>query len=1170
MSNCCHALSVLLESVLGASWREVLFAEKYVTVEMQELDDEILLIGLSKPSGDQVKLYELLRQSTKKARLAYRFFVAWRSSSQCFSFPPEDVCRLITLGADAVLRNCYSFHCLGYFRFCPLSMLSLLHLRLDCVLSNVCSSAFCYIGCDFPDLVVGCGTEFSLTCSRPSANQSLRTVVLAKDVPAGYHPLFSFHPKACSVLFVSVLDSALAAKTKPMQLTALRASLTHKIYRYLSVRWLCSLTGPNLPILGRRKDEKPNFTSAAFRDRDAATKWDALAIELQQIYSTRASNTNLAAQQANDVMQKMAKLLPFAYCEAVQRLLHLPFLDINLCTEGRYVYCLVSPFLRKLYVGAVGFKGLRAPYARFREHLNAAKMWASRTSLKRYGKRIPCMYAAIANIGISNVIQVILAETTQEQLAAIECAFIRRLSPVFNVRGVSGDVALPRAIQRLLGASVCEDVRLVGAKLLRHNRPKLPTQAWPALIVGIRRTGDRDLAAKVARQARQLCPKLSQLRSSPRLMFPCPIPKPLLRRLNGETRAALQALPFVCRSLQYALVVEAGSLGWEKTPYAETLLAPSKLALNKVGRCQCNRLGSGYPRINGHVITRAWDALPCCSNLASLGLQSSFQCRTFPSLHRICETFGCRLRRFFRSAGFADDYLDEAVANIVDMARHLLAPWLANLPAIMQQAALIHMRQQIWDAGMIIVRIDRNPGRLIVLCRELWKETQKAAFLQNQRYAIVSAIPSVDDVNYARDVRDAFLSSVHGSEAWAGRTPSGQKMRPQSYWTIKQKSLIDSSAQPVVKIRPLVTHSVHPMRIALRRLARAASILVCEARQLVVARRPSHFPMWQMHAGCQEWLERISHTNNWWGCDEYDVNDCFLNTPRHEVLLSARFWVAETGKLSRKQQCFAIAKDGKKGDHRGRPSSVHYWQITSEQLLLGFEWELHCNDCFEVQADEGSTVVLQQRKGLPIGGHLSAAFVELVALRREYECSWPAMLLQCPTTRYRDNFFVVLEEEPTEAQRDATAAALSLLLAMPVVFERGGRVARCLELRISWGCAEKVKAVLAYRTDPDRQGESRDVRTWPEWQDPRTRSVLHGLLAGLASKLVTYSHDNVGGFPASLRQALRFLRARKYPTKAWLRPFALQLARLGVPLVALPRALRRTLVTVETPLLRKE
>ena len=71
--------------------------------------------------------------------------------------------------------------------------------------------------------------------------------------------------------------------------------------------------------------------------------------------------------------------------------------------------------------------------------------------------------------------------------------------------------------------------------------------------------------------------------------------------------------------------------------------------------------------------------------------------------------------------------------------------------------------------------------------------------------------------------------------------------------------------------------------------------------------------------------------------------------------------------------------------------------------------------------------------------------------------------------------------------------------------------------------------------------------------------VLQGLLCGLAAKLVTYSHTSIGGFPASLRQALQFLRARKYPTKAWLRPFALQLSRQGVPFAVLPRALRAVL-----------
>ena len=284
-------------------------------------------------------------------------------------------------------------------------------------------------------------------------------------------------------------------------------------------------------------------------------------------------------------------------------------------------------------------------------------------------------------------------------------------------------------------------------------------------------------------------------------------------------------------------------------------------------------------------------------------------------------------------------------------------------------------------------------------------------------------------------------------------------------------------------------HSVHPVRIALRRVARAASVLVCEARALVLQRQPSHLPMWQLHSGSKDWLRRISSTNGYWGCDEYDVNDCFLNTPpRHEVLGCSRFWIDATAAHSRRQPCFALSKDGKKGDHRGRPCSVHYWEITCEQLMLAFEWELEHNNTFQVQSGDG-VVVLQQRKGLPIGGHLSAAFVELFALRHECVRLWPPVLMHCPTTRYHDNFFVVLLNEPVQAQRQATAAALS----MPVAFERGGRIVRCLELRISWLNAEKVQAVLAYRTDADRQGESHDVRTWPEWHDPRTWLVLHGL-----------------------------------------------------------------------------
>ena len=158
-----------------------------------------------------------------------------------------------------------------------------------------------------------------------------------------------------------------------------------------------------------------------------------------------------------------------------------------------------------------------------------------------------------------------------------------------------------------------------------------------------------------------------------------------------------------------------------------------------------------------------------------------------------------------------------------------------------------------------------------------------------------------------------------------------------------------------------------------------------------------------------------------------------------------------------------------------------------------------------------------------------------------------------------DNFFVAVPEERTAADREGTAAELSELLLMPVVFERAGRVARCLELRLDWKSDVAVKATLAYRTDADRQGESGNVRIWPEWQDPRAPALLRGLLAGLASKLLRYSDPGVGGLPAFTCRALIFMRQRGYPTHRWFRPFACELLRQGTPMGCLPKSMRAAL-----------
>ena len=152
-----------------------------------------------------------------------------------------------------------------------------------------------------------------------------------------------------------------------------------------------------------------------------------------------------------------------------------------------------------------------------------------------------------------------------------------------------------------------------------------------------------------------------------------------------------------------------------------------------------------------------------------------------------------------------------------------------------------------------------------------------------------------------------------------------------------------------------------------------------------------------------------------------------------------------------------------------------------------------------------------------------------------------------------------MKEKRTAAERDRTATELTELLLMPVGFERAGRVARCLEVRLEWSAERAVKATLAYRVDPDRQGESGNVRTWPERGDPRTPTLLRGLLAGLASKVMKYTAPGVGGLPASIRQAVRFLRGRGYPSKWWLRAFGCELLRYGAPMNCLPKPLRTAL-----------
>ena len=74
------------------------------------------------------------------------------------------------------------------------------------------------------------------------------------------------------------------------------------------------------------------------------------------------------------LMNQMAEVLPFCYNRSVQRV-QLPFLDVSTVSPGHYVYCLLSPFLWKVYVLSVS-RALVRPAERASAAVKELGLWA--------------------------------------------------------------------------------------------------------------------------------------------------------------------------------------------------------------------------------------------------------------------------------------------------------------------------------------------------------------------------------------------------------------------------------------------------------------------------------------------------------------------------------------------------------------------------------------------------------------------------------------------------------------------------------------------------------------------------------------------------------------------------------------------------------------------------
>ena len=185
--------------------------------------------------------------------------------------------------------------------------------------------------------------------------------------------------------------------------------------------------------------------------------------------------------------------------------------------------------------------------------------------------------------------------------------------------------------------------------------------------------------------------------------------------LHGALTQGLHQLPEVFRKPLLTIAVRRSSVVWRRSPYLVNVVAPAIQPLELVGKCSCAAAPLSVPRWNGHVITRYFDRLPCCSQvfLQTKKLRS-FQMRLIPSLEYILEMFDASVVELFKHVA-EQPARDAAVSAMLQQCHYILKTWNSHVP----KHQLLHTARaalfQTHRAGMVYMAIDRNPGKFLCL-----------------------------------------------------------------------------------------------------------------------------------------------------------------------------------------------------------------------------------------------------------------------------------------------------------------------------------------------------------------------------------------------------------------------------------------------------------------------
>ena len=327
--------------------------------------------------------------------------------------------------------------------------------------------------------------------------------------------------------------------------------------------------------------------------------------------------------------------------------------------------------------------------------------------------------------------------------------------------------------------------------------------------------------------------------------------------------------------------------------------------------------------------------------------------------------------------------------------------------------------------GLVIGPIDKNPGELSAMCPTLYEEARDKLYGEGAGYvrifppkyrrknaatttpeAMVRAQKQTAPCQECGDEKDIVKAwgSLYKSRGWAKYAPFNNKGGfNEPYLQFKAKNITDYEVRKEkgLKARPIAPGTRHPMRSLLHIAGRAWSFVTATIPgEHFVLKEGGQVPQFLKAAA-----ERVSSQ----GELKYvikDVEGCFPNMPKPEIMLAARDILQEHGKY--KRTGVWVPSVGAKNCRWNQLGHKGKW-LPFDVLLQVLEFSLE-NAIVKVKG-----VLKHQSKGIPMGDPLSPAMT--IGTCAWMEGQWLQTLKEADkqfftAARYMDDILMVYADSP--------------------------------------------------------------------------------------------------------------------------------------------------------------